>query len=69
MAGRMRMTRKTLDNRHGRGSQEDEHLRLASEIPRSTGWRRIVREAKVHTGLYCQTDDDDILLVTLLDRK
>jgi len=34
MAGRM--TRKMLDNRHGRGSQEDEHLSLASEDLRST---------------------------------
>jgi hypothetical protein len=40
-----------LDKRRGRVSQEDEHLRLASEDPRSTGWRRIVQEAKVHTGL------------------
>ena len=51
MAGRMRMTRKTVDNRRGRGSQENEHLRLVSEDPRLTGWRRIVQETKVHTGL------------------
>jgi len=42
MAGRLRITRKTLDNRRGRGPQEDEHPRLASEDPRSTGWRGIV---------------------------
>jgi hypothetical protein len=42
MAGRMRITTKMLDNRRGRGPQEDEHPRLASEDRRSTGWRGIM---------------------------
>jgi hypothetical protein len=45
------MAKKRLDNRRGGGPQEDEHLRLVREDPRLTRWRRIVREAKVHTGL------------------
>lgn len=53
------MTRKTLNNRRGRGPQADEHPRLVSEDPKLTGWRRIVRETKVHTGLKYQTDDDN----------
>jgi hypothetical protein len=33
----MRMAKKTLNNRHGGGPEEDEDLRLASEDPRLTG--------------------------------
>jgi hypothetical protein len=51
-------TRKALNNRCGRRLQEDEQLRLASEDPKLTGWRSVVQLAKVHTGLQCQTDDD-----------
>jgi hypothetical protein len=59
MAGILDDDRKTLNNKHGRRPQEDEHLRLASEDPKSTGWRSAVQEAKVHTGLKCQIDDDE----------
>jgi hypothetical protein len=34
---KMRITKKMLDNRHGGEPQENEHPRLASEKPRSTG--------------------------------